>query len=64
MPGMSGPELRRELVRRGHDLPTVFMTAHPGLAAQADVREGVACLLKPFSETLLLQALKKALDVQ
>jgi FixJ family two-component response regulator len=64
MPGMSGPELRRELLRRGHDIPTIFITAHADFASQPDMREGaVDCLLKPFSETALLEALKKALNL-
>jgi FixJ family two-component response regulator len=62
MPGMSGPELRRELLRRGHDIPTIFITAHADFASRLDKREGVVdCLMKPFSETALLEALKKAL---
>jgi FixJ family two-component response regulator len=62
MPGMSGPELRRELLRQGYDIPTIFVTAHADFALQSDIREGaVDCLLKPFSETALLEALKRAL---
>lgn len=65
MPGMSGPELRRELLRQGHDIPTIFMTAHADFASQPDMREGVVdCLLKPFSETALLEALKRALNLK
>jgi FixJ family two-component response regulator len=65
MPGMSGPELRRELLRRGHDIPTIFITAHADFASQLDMREGgVDCLLKPFSETALLEALKRALQLK
>jgi len=61
MPGMSGPELRRELLRRGHDIPTIFITAH----ADAASREGVVdCLLKPFSDTDLREALKRALNLK
>jgi FixJ family two-component response regulator len=61
MPGMSGPELRRELLRRGHDIPTIFMTAHvEDFVSQPDMRT-VDCLIKPFSETELLEVLKKAL---
>ena len=61
MPGMSGPELRRELLRRGHDIPTIFITAH----AEAASREGVVdCLLKPFSDTELREALKRALNLK
>ena len=64
MPGMSGPELRRELVRRGHDIPTIFITAHTDFASQPDLRDGVvACLTKPFSETALLEALERALNL-
>src|SRR5271155_995403 len=65
MPGMSGPELRRELLRRGHDIPTIFITAHADFASQPEIYEGaVDCLMKPFSETALLEALKRALNLQ
>jgi FixJ family two-component response regulator len=64
MPGMSGPELRRELVRQGYSIPTILITAHEDEAARTDVLEGaVACLIKPFDETTLLNALKKALNL-
>jgi FixJ family two-component response regulator len=66
MPGMSGPELQRELQRRGQSIPVVFITAHaddaalrPGLLDQG----AVECLFKPFSETALLAALSSALRV-
>jgi FixJ family two-component response regulator len=65
MPGMSGPQLRRELLRRGHDIPTIFITAHADFASLPNMREGVAdCLVKPFSEPALLGALKKALKLK
>jgi FixJ family two-component response regulator len=65
MPGMSGPELRRELLRRGHDIPTIFITACVDFASQPDIREGaVDCLVKPFSDTALLKALKRALNLK
>ena len=63
MPGMSGPDLQRALIRRGHAIPVVFITAHgdetirPEMLAQG----AVACLFKPFSETALLEALNAAL---
>lgn len=64
MPGMSGPELRRALLMQGHDIPTIFITAHADFVLQPDIREGaVDCLLKPFSDTTLLQALKSALHL-
>jgi FixJ family two-component response regulator len=65
MPGMSGPELRRELLRRGHDIPTIFITAHADFTTQQELCAGaIACLLKPFSETELLEALKRALKLK
>jgi len=65
MPGMSGPELRRELLRQGRDIPTIFITAHVDFASQPDIREGViACLIKPFGEAALLEALQRALNLK
>jgi FixJ family two-component response regulator len=65
MPGMSGPELRRELLGRGHDIPTIFITARADLASRPDIRTGaVDCLIKPFSEAVLLEALKRALPLK
>lgn len=64
MPVMSGPELHRKLLRQGHDIPTILMTAHADLAAQPNMRAGVVdCLLKPFDDTTLLEALKKAVGL-
>lgn len=63
MPGLSGPELQRELIRRGHAMPTIFITAQsrqtlpPGLLQQG----AVDCLFKPFSERDLRAALDAAL---
>ena len=65
MPGMSGPDLQRELTRRRHEMPIVFITAlgeetvRPYVLAQG----AVACLFKPFSEAALLEALHAALRV-
>ena len=64
MPGMTGPELRRELVRRGHVIPTILITAHAHVANRPDVVEGaIVCLIKPFDDTTLFAALKKALNL-
>ena len=62
MPGMSGPDLQRELARRGQDIPIVFVTAHMNDAVcQRLLQQGaVACLLKPFSDTALMCALNDA----
>jgi len=66
MPGMSGPELQQELIRRQQDIPIVFITANgdktvrPRLLAQG----AVECLFKPFSEAALHDALNAALRVR
>ena len=66
MPGMSGPELQQELIRRQQDIPIVFITANgdktvrPRLLAQG----AVECLFKPFSDAALLDALNAALRMR
>jgi FixJ family two-component response regulator len=66
MPGMSGPDLQEELIRRQQGIPIVFITANgdkavrPGLLAQG----AVECLFKPFSEAALLDALDAALRMR
>jgi FixJ family two-component response regulator len=63
MPGMSGPDLQRELVQRQHTVPIVFITAHtdPSTALRLVAQGAVACLRKPFSDTALREALDAAL---
>jgi|SRR5580698_5686432 FixJ family two-component response regulator len=62
MPGMSGPELFRELRGRDLKIPIVFITARKDEAVRSRLlSEGaVECLFKPFSDTALLQALNRA----
>jgi FixJ family two-component response regulator len=62
MPGMSGPQLQRELKERKHRVPIVFITAHGDEDVQRRLRaDGVECLLKPFNDMALLEALQKVL---
>jgi FixJ family two-component response regulator len=63
MPGMSGPQLQEELIRRGHNIPIVFITGRGnGNVRQALLQRGaVECLFKPFSELELRAALDAAL---
>jgi len=65
MPGMSGPDLQRELVRRGHRIPIVFITANEDKSIRQRLREqgAVECLFKPFSDAALLEAVNAALRV-
>jgi FixJ family two-component response regulator len=62
MPGMSGPDLQRELTRRRQKIPIVFITAHGDEADRPCLLEqgAVECLFKPFSDTALLGALNAA----
>lgn len=64
MPSMSGPELQQELKRRGREIPTIFITGQRDDAVRARVlKQGAAgFLLKPFSDSDLLAAIKTALQ--
>jgi FixJ family two-component response regulator len=59
MPGMSGIELQRELTRQARKIPIVFITAHGDEDICQRLRRSgaVECLLKPFTDTALLDAL-------
>jgi FixJ family two-component response regulator len=63
MPGMSGPDLQQELTRRRHAIPIVFITAHGDRALRPRLlaRGAVECLLKPFSEAALIDAISTAI---
>jgi FixJ family two-component response regulator len=63
MPGMSGPELQQELIRRGQEIPIVFITGTGDQTVRPRVLAtgAVECLFKPFSEAALLGALNTAL---
>jgi FixJ family two-component response regulator len=63
MPGMTGPDLQRELKRRGSAIPIVFITAHADEVTRSRlIAEGaVDCLVKPFSDTALRRAIDAAL---
>ena len=63
MPGMSGPDLQQELMRRRQEIPIVFITANGDATVRPRLlaRGAVECLFKPFSDTALLNALNTAL---
>jgi FixJ family two-component response regulator len=65
MPGMSGPDLQRELTLRRQEIPIVFITAHGDDAVRPRLieRGAVECLSKPFSDAALLRALNTAFRV-
>jgi FixJ family two-component response regulator len=66
MPGMSGPELQRELLRRRKKVPIIFITAQGDEKVRSVVlaNGAVAYLLKPFTETELRSALAAALGTK
>jgi FixJ family two-component response regulator len=65
MPGMSGRDLLEELKRRGIGIPVVFITADQDATTRPRLIElgAVECLFKPFSDTVLRDALRAALQL-
>ena len=63
MPGMTGPDLQRELAVRRQAIPIIFITAHGDLTIRPFLLEqgAVECLFKPFSDMALHEALNAAL---
>ena len=66
MPGMSGPDLQQELTKGRQDIPIIFITAHGNGAVRARLlgAGAVECLLKPFSDTALREALDTAIHAE
>jgi FixJ family two-component response regulator len=64
MPGMSGPDLQREVRLRGLEFPIVFITAQANESLRPRVLQkgAIDCLFKPFDESALLQALNSSLS--
>jgi len=64
MPGMTGLELHNRLVKSGHDIPTILITAFPNERDRRRAkRAGVICYLtKPFDQDELLASIRSALD--
>jgi len=65
MPGMSGPDLQRDLTLRRQEVPIVFITGdRDEIARQRLLEQGaVECLFKPFSEAALYDAIEAALGL-
>lgn len=63
MPGMTGPDLQQELIRRRQAIPIIFITADRDMIIRQRLIEqgAVECLFKPFSDTALLEAINSAL---
>jgi len=65
MPGMSGLDLQAELLRRGAGLPTIVVTGHAEvpMAVRAVKAGAVDFIEKPFSDQLLLDRVRQALEL-
>jgi len=63
MPGMSGPDLEREVALGGYKIPIIFITALGDETVCPPLLQhgAVACLTKPFSDAALYEALDAAL---
>jgi FixJ family two-component response regulator len=66
MSGMSGPELQRELNRRNMKIPIIFITGRRDELLQSRLIEhgAIAFLIKPFSDTAMLDALNSAFQAK
>jgi FixJ family two-component response regulator len=64
MPGMSGVELHKHLIKAGHVIPTILVTAYPDeMSRNRALMEGVVCYLaKPVDDYHLERCLRSALD--
>ena len=64
MPGLSGFDLHRELVRVERQIPIIFVTAHGDIpmAVQAMKEGAIDFLAKPFRDEELLEDIWKALE--
>jgi FixJ family two-component response regulator len=62
LPAMSGPDLHRELSQQKRHIPIIYITAleNERLHSQLIKDGAVECLMKPFSETALIEALQRA----
>jgi FixJ family two-component response regulator len=62
MPGMNGLDVQQELARRGLAIPIIFITGHKDedIRARAMGQGAAGFLHKPFSDSALLEALRKA----
>jgi FixJ family two-component response regulator len=65
MPGMTGPELQRELAIRQKKIPTIFITGQRDETLRPRLLKlgAVECLSKAFSEPGLEEAINAALRI-
>jgi FixJ family two-component response regulator len=64
MPAMTGLELYARLIKLGHKIPTILVTAYPDEASRSRaLKDGIICYLrKPFDDNHLLDCVQKAVE--
>src|SRR5262249_38681644 len=64
MPGLDGPTVQREITSRGSALPVVFLTGHGDVSKSVQAMKSGAAdfLVKPVSDSVLLRAVREALE--
>lgn len=64
MPGMSGVDLHRHLIKVGYAIPTILVTAYPDeISRSRALKDGVLCYLsKPVDDDHLERCLRSALE--
>jgi FixJ family two-component response regulator len=64
LPGMSGPELQKELKTQGYDIPIIFVSGRGSKELEEKVLNAGACgyLNKPFDEQLLIKMIAKIVN--
>jgi len=65
MPGMSGMDLQKELVKRNVVLPVIMMTGHGDVPMAVDALKSGAFefLQKPFNKQTMINAIHKAIQI-
>ena len=64
LPGLNGLELQRRVAQDRHDMPIIFITGHGDvpMTVQAMKAGAVEFLTKPFSDIVLLNAIRNAIE--
>jgi FixJ family two-component response regulator len=64
LPGLNGLDLQKRIAGERHDMPIIFITGHGDIprTVQAMKAGAVEFLTKPFSDDVLLKAIRNALE--
>lgn len=64
LPGLNGLELQKRVAVERHEMPIIFITGHGDIpmTVQAMKAGAVEFLTKPFSDEVLLNAIRKAIE--